>query len=204
MASLRTKNSEWENVWTGFKEGDMEAFRQIYDAFLGNLYSYGSKLTTNTVVVEDSIQEMFLDMYTHRKNLSETDNLEYYLLKVLRRTIFHKLKQENRFQLIEDIKHGAFNLDFEIENNMPDDIQEEKINLIKESLSAMDPQNKEILYLKFYRGLSYLQISELLEIKPDSAKKQVYRIVARLREVLGNQLLELFMMCFRAQNKFDY
>ena len=133
------------------------AFRQIYNAFLGNLYSYGSKLTANTLVVEDSIQEMFLDMYTHRKNLSETDNLEYYLLKVLRRTIFHKLKQENRYQSIEDQNTDRFNINFEIEANMPDDIQEEKIKLIKDSLSAMDSQNKEILYLKFYRGLSYLQ-----------------------------------------------
>lgn len=199
MASSSNHGNDWLDTWAEFKKGDMEAFRQIYDAFLGNLYSYGSKLTTNTLIVEDSIQEMFLDMYTHRKNLSETDNLEYYLLKVLRRTIFHKLKKENRFQLLEDFKPEAFRLDFEIETNMPDDIQEEKINLIKESLLAMEPKNKEILYLKFYRGLSYNQIGELTGIKPDSAKKQVYRIVSKLREVLGNQLLELFMLCFRAQ-----
>ena len=190
----------WQDVWNEFKKGDMEAFRQIYNAFLSNLYSYGSKLTNNTLVVEDSIQEMFLDLYTHRKNLSETDNLEYYLLKVLRRTIFHKLKQENRFQSLEDHKLETFNIDFEIERNMPDDIQEEKITLIKDSLSTMEPQNREILYLKFYRELSYNQISELLGIKPDSAKKQVYRIVSKLREVLGNQLLELFILCFRTQN----
>lgn len=200
MASSKIKENVWQDVWNEFKKGDMEAFRQIYNAFLSNLYSYGSKLTNNTLVVEDSIQEMFLDLYTHRKNLSETDNLEYYLLKVLRRTIFHKLKQENRFQSLEDYKPETFNIDFEIERNMPDDIQEEKITLIKDSLSAMEPQNKEILYLKFYRELSYNQISELLGIKPDSAKKQVYRIVSKLREVLGNQLLELFILCFRTQN----
>ncbi|HAZ04277.1 MAG: hypothetical protein A2W90_23040 [Bacteroidetes bacterium GWF2_42_66] len=200
MASSKIKENVWQDVWNEFKKGDMEAFRQIYNAFLSNLYSYGSKLTNNTLVVEDSIQEMFLDLYTHRKNLSETDNLEYYLLKVLRRTIFHKLKQENRFQSLEDHKLETFNIDFEIERNMPDDIQEEKITLIKDSLSTMEPQNREILYLKFYRELSYNQISELLGIKPDSAKKQVYRIVSKLREVLGNQLLELFILCFRTQN----
>ncbi len=46
----------------------MEAFRQIYDGFLSNLYSYGSKLTADSSIVEDSIQEMFFDMYYHRED----------------------------------------------------------------------------------------------------------------------------------------
>ena len=196
MSSLANHDNDWQDAWTRFKKGDMEAFRQIYDAFLANLYSYGIKLTDNTAIVEDSIQEMFLEMYTHRKNLSETSTLEYYLLKVLRRTIFHKLRKESRYQPMEE---HSFNINFEIETNMPDDIREEKIALVKKSLSDLGPQNQEILYLKFYRGLTYQQIGELLGVKPDSAKKQVYRIISGLREVLGNQLLELFIMCFRAQ-----
>jgi RNA polymerase sigma factor (sigma-70 family) len=198
MVLSKTEENTWRGVWDEFKKGDMEAFRKIYNGFLPNLYSYGSKLTADNSIVEDSIQEMFLEMYTHRKNLSQTDNLEYYLLKVLRRTIFHRIKKEARFQSIEDGKSGTFSIDFEIEKNMPDDIQEDKIKLIKDSLVKLDQQNREILYLKFYTGLSYLQIGEMLGIKPDSAKKQVYRIVYKLREDLGSQLLELFILCFRA------
>lgn len=176
----------------------MEAFQKIYNGFLENLYAYGSKLTSNISVVEDSIQELFLEMYTHRKNLSETDNLEYYLLKALRRIIFHKLKKENRFQSLENSDLGAFNIDFEIEKNNPDDIQQGKIDLIKKSLASLTPKNREILYLKFYRGLSYQQIGEMLDMQPDSAKKQVYRVIARLKDDLGKQLLEFFFLCFIA------
>ncbi len=176
----------------------MEAFRQIYDGFLSNLYSYGSKLTADSSIVEDSIQEMFLDMYYHRKTLSSTVRLEYYLLKTLRRTIFHRIKRESRFQPIENSESGSFIIDFEIEKNMPEDIQEEKIRMIKDSLAKLDQQHREIIYLKFYARLNYQQISDILGIKPESAKKQVYWVVTKLREDLGSLLLELFMLCFKA------
>ncbi|MGV8091773.1 MAG: RNA polymerase sigma factor [Mangrovibacterium sp.] len=193
---LKTEIDSGKNIWSRFREGDMEAFRKIYDTFLPNLYAYGSKLTSNIPLVEDSIQEMFLDLFTHRKNLSGTDNLEYYLIKVLRRTIFHKIKNEARFQSLED--QGAFNIDFEVESHMPDDLQEEKIKRVKDSLASLSPQNKEILYLKFYQGLTYQQIGEMTGTQPDSVKKQVYRIISRLRTDLGSQLLELFILCFKA------
>ncbi len=189
---------DWTVVWKEFRAGDMNAFQKIYNGFLENLYAYGSKLTSNIAVVEDSIQELFLELYTHRKNLSGTDNLEYYLLKALRRIIFHRLKKESRFQSLTDSDLEVFNIDFEIEKNNPHDILQEKIDLIKKSLASLTPRNREILYLKFYRGLSYHQIGEMLEIQPDSAKKQVYRVISKLKGDMGIQLLEFFFLCFRA------
>jgi RNA polymerase sigma factor (sigma-70 family) len=198
MASSKTEENVWGGVWNEFKKGDMEAFRQIYDGFLANLYSYGSKLTTDSSIVEDSIQEMFLDLYNHRNTLSSTIQLEYYLLKALRRTIFHRIKREARFQPIESSESGTFIIDFEIEKNMPEEIQDEKIRMIKDSLAKLGQQHREIIYLKFYARLTYQQIGEMLGIKPESAKKQVYRVVTKLREDLGSQLLELLILCFRA------
>jgi len=189
---------DWTLIWKEFRRGDMEAFRSIYSAFVGKLYAYGHKLTPDIQIVEDSIQELFLDMYTHRQNLSETNNLEYYLLKAIRQVIFHRLKNENRFYSMDDFNSKAFNVDFEIEKNNHDDIRQEKIERIKKSLNSLTPKNREILYLKFYRRFSYQQIGEMLEMQPDSAKKQVYRVIAKLKEDLSSQLLQLLYLCFRA------
>ena len=195
---MQLKEHNWTSVWKEFRKGNMDAFQKIYNAFLDKLYAYGSKLTSDFSVVEDSIQELFLEIYTHRENLSETVNLEYYLLKAIRQIIFHRLKKENRFYSLDELNSTIFNVNFEIEKNRPDDIQQEKIELIKKSLDSLTPKNREILYLKFYRGLSYQQIGEMLDMQADSAKKQVYRVISRLKEDLGSQTLELFFMCFKA------
>ncbi|MDD3945874.1 MAG: hypothetical protein PHS38_14355 [Bacteroidales bacterium] len=60
MALRQITKYDWPEVWKEFREGDMEAFQKIYNGFLEKLYAYGSKLTSNFAVVEDSIQELFL------------------------------------------------------------------------------------------------------------------------------------------------
>jgi RNA polymerase sigma factor (sigma-70 family) len=194
---MQDKVKDWSAVWIRFKEGDLNAFQQIYDGFLPNLFAYGKKLAPGFELLDDCIQELFLELYTHRKNLSIPENLEYYLLKSIRRIIFHKIKKENRFINLEENLTKSFLFELELDNYANEDFKEDKIDLVKSALSELPTSQREILYLKFYNNLSYIEIGDLLGVRPDSAKKQIYRIIERLRTDLSSQILNLFSVCFR-------
>jgi len=195
---MQANTKDWSAVWMRFKEGDLNAFQLIYDGFLPNLYSYGSKLAPGFELLDDCIQELFLELYTHRKNLNTPDNLEYYLLKSIRRIIFHKINKENRFiNLEKENLTKSFLFELELDNYENEDFQEEKLELVKFALSELNTSQREILYLKFYNNLSYIEIGEILGVRPDSAKKQIYRIIERLRSDLSSRILNLFSVCFR-------
>jgi RNA polymerase sigma factor (sigma-70 family) len=194
---MRTRSHEWQAVWTRFKEGDLNAFQQIYDGFLPGLYAYGNKLVPGFKLLDDCIQELFLELYTHRNNLRNPENLEFYLLTALRRIIFHRVRKENRFINLESNLSRSFLFELELDQNENEDFKQEKIEVVKAALAELNTSQREILYLKFYKNLSYLEIGEMLNIRPDSAKKQVYRIIERLRTELANQILNLFAVCFR-------
>ncbi len=192
------RNSEdWSVVWIRFKGGDLNAFQSIYDGFLQNLYAYGAKLAPGFELLDDCIQELFLEIYTHRQNLKDPENLEFYLLTALRRIIFHKLKKEKRFINLEENLTKSFLFEMEMDNYENEDFKLEKIEVVKSALTELNSSQREILYLKFYNNLSYNEIGELLGVRPDSAKKQVYRIIERLRSDLTNKILNLFAICFR-------
>ena len=191
------KNTDWSIEWSRFKSGDKDAFQLIYGHFFDRLFQYGCKLTTNTELVEDCIQELFLKIYTNRNKLSDTDSVEFYLLKALKLTIYGKLRKEKRLVFNRGEGDG-FKLEFLLETEEPDDIDQRKIELILKSLNELNPSAREIIYLKFYSGLDYQQIGDMLGIKPDSAKKQVYRVVSSLRAILKDFPLELLVICFRA------
>jgi RNA polymerase sigma factor (sigma-70 family) len=140
---------------------------------------------------------LFLEIYTHRKNLKNPENLEFYLLTALRRIIFHKIKKENRFTNLEGNLTKAFLFELELDNYENEDFKEERIKVVKDALAELNTSQREILYLKFYNNLSYIEIGELLGVRPDSAKKQVYRIIEHLRIDLANRILNLFSICFR-------
>ncbi len=59
----------------------------LYKSHIEILYRYGHKLTTDTQLVEDSIQDMFIELWNSRKRLSDTDSIKYYLFRILRRKI---------------------------------------------------------------------------------------------------------------------
>lgn len=194
---MKKRSEDWSVIWKRFKEGDLNAFQLIYDGFLSNLYAYGTKLAPGFDLLDDCIQELFLDIYTHRKNLKNPENLEFYLLTALRRIIFHKIKKENRFTNLEGNLTKAFLFELELDNYENEDFKEERIKVVKNALAELNTSQREILYLKFYNNLSYIEIGELLGVRPDSAKKQVYRIIEHLRIDLANRILNLFSICFR-------
>ncbi|MBV5312745.1 MAG: sigma-70 family RNA polymerase sigma factor [Prolixibacteraceae bacterium] len=194
---MKKRSEDWSVIWKRFKEGDLNAFQLIYDGFLSNLYAYGSKLAPGFDLLDDCIQELFLEIYTHRKNLKNPENLEFYLLTALRRIIFHKIKKENRFTNLEGNLTKAFLFELELDNYENEDFKEERIKVVKNALAELNASQREILYLKFYNNLSYIEIGELLGVRPDSAKKQVYRIIEHLRINLANRILNLFSICFR-------
>lgn len=191
------KNIDWSTEWSRFKSGDKDAFQLIYDHFFERLFQYGCKLIGNTELVEDCIQELFLKIYTNKSQLSETNSVEFYLLKAMKLTIYGKLRKEKRL-VFNRGETDEFKLEFLLETEEPEDIDHQRIELILKSLNDLSPSAREIIYLKFYSDLDYQQIGDMLGIKPDSAKKQVYRIVSSLRSILKDFPLELLVVCFRA------
>lgn len=189
-------NINWSAEWTQFKKGNQNSFRRIYDYFFDRLYWYGLKISTDTELVEDCIQELFLTLYTRRENLSETDNLEFYLMKSLKLTLYQKLRRQSVIDdLSQPLEIFSFQLVAENEENAADS---EKLQMVQSCIENLSPAAREILYLKFYSNLDYRQIGKIVGIQPGSVKKQVYRIVGRLKEIVGRQYREFFCLCYKA------
>ncbi|MGV8090649.1 MAG: RNA polymerase sigma factor [Mangrovibacterium sp.] len=192
----RGKNISWSVQWRNFRKGDMDSFHHIYDHFFDRLFQYGCKIIDDTELVEDSIQELFLTLYTNRNHLSDTGNLEFYLLKALKLTVYGKLRKERR-RIIKSDPLEEFNLEFLIETEETESIEQRKVELVLKSLKELSPAAREIIYLKFYSDLSYEEIGHMLGIKADSAKKQVYRIVSSLRVILKDVMSHLLVIFHR-------
>ena len=68
--------------------------------------------------------------------------------------------------------------------NFDFDISEERQNRIKvitKSMNSLSIRQKEAIYLKYTEGLSYQEISEVLEIDIASVRTLVYRGIKRIK-----------------------
>ncbi len=185
----------WALIWEKFRAGDRRAFEIIYSDFVDALFAYGLKMTPHRALVEDAIQDTFLDVYNYGSRLRNPGSLEFYLYKTLKRIIIRKLKEKYRFAHPDDFV-AQFDLKFPLEENELEEM-EEQTGMLKSELKNLDAKKRELLFLKFNSGLTYNEIGELLDCKPDTVKKQVHRILKLLRGKLGEDFLELFVMFVR-------
>lgn len=196
---IRIKDrSYWQKVWTRFNAGDREAFEEIYRDFVDVLFDYGAKITNDRDLLKDCIHDLFISLYKYRKNLVNPEYIEFYLLKSLRRNIVRQLKRERNLNPIVEKELIRFNLKFDLEDQIfRKDSADNQLKSLGNILSELDDYKRELLYLKFHSGLNFREIGTILDIKPDTAKKQIYRLLDDLRMKYGEKLLELLYVCYR-------
>lgn len=183
MALTKEEITTEEPCWDKFVDGDKEAFTSIYNFNIDALFSYGMKLYPDKDFVKDCIQDVFLDVFEHRKELSVPRNVKHYLFMVLKRTMFRKLKKERKKERLSEFENLAFITEYNIESKTIDkEVEIYKKNLVHKILKELTAKQQEILYLRFTKGFNYIEISKIIDIDHNSVRKQVYRAIKKLRK----------------------
>jgi RNA polymerase sigma factor (sigma-70 family) len=170
----------------------------VYFHFYDYLYDYGLRKTSDIHAVEDAIQISFLNIIKQRENLSKVNNLPGYLISTFRRQLFSDLKKQKQMIPFENISDEHFEY-FKISDSESLDKKEleDLYHTVNDCISNLTDRQKEILYLRFEKGVSYDIISEMLNITVDSCYKSVYRTVNILKEevekVIGSRMNALFL-----------
>ncbi|MFS4457415.1 RNA polymerase sigma factor [Maribacter sp. 2304DJ31-5] len=181
--SSEKEHSIKDDLWAKFVNGEKTAFTSIYNQYVDALFAYGSKLSLDTELVKDCIQDIFIELYTRRRQLSEPRVIKYYLFKMLKNGILKKLKKERRTSSISELNDSFFFAEYNVENKTIDlEIDDNKRRLISKTLKSLTDKQQEILYLRFTMEFDYREISEIIGIDHNSVRKQVYRAIKKLRE----------------------
>ena len=51
-----------KEIWNQFRAGNDDAFERIYNSYFDRLYNYGCQFSKDHALVEDTLQELFLDL----------------------------------------------------------------------------------------------------------------------------------------------
>jgi RNA polymerase sigma factor (sigma-70 family) len=180
-----TTVSEGEQVvWNALRTGNRKALDYIFEKYVKLLYAYGGKITKDQGVVEDAIQDLFVELWQRHAALSTTDNIKFYLLKSLRRRITRRIAVDQRklgdHSLQEDYSWEVeFSMESTIIQQQTSIAQQEQLN---RGISKLSDRQREAIYLKFYEKMSYEQLAEVLDISLTSTYKLIGKAVDALRK----------------------
>lgn len=170
-------------VWVNFVNGNQKAFASIYNTYIDSLYVYGFKICPDKELIKDCIQDVFIDLFQRGSQLSAPSNIKFYLFKVLKHSVYRKLKKERKYGELSARNLDFFQTEYCIERKIiHSEIEKSRKRFIQLITNELSSKQQEILYLRFTMGFTYKEISEILIIDHNSVRKQVYRAIKKLRE----------------------
>lgn len=178
-------NDSDQSVWDALRLGDKKALDHIFEKHVSLLQWYGEKITKNHSIVDDSIQELFIELWNKKALLSSTTCIKFYLFKSLRRRITKKLKKESWHKgLLSPGTLSNHEFDFSRESAMIDEETSiERKKYVSRIIGSLSKRQQEIIYLKFYEELSASQIAEVMGLSIGSVYSLVGKAFASLRKL---------------------
>jgi RNA polymerase sigma factor (sigma-70 family) len=135
-------------IWVSFRKGEKWAMAFVYSENAEKLYRYGLKITSDSALVEDVLQDLFAGLIKNRKSLGDTDNILFYLLKSFKRKLLRKIQSENRYDRKEEMKDINFEVTWSVEHDLIlNEFSEQKQKMLSEALQKLTPRQKEAIYL---------------------------------------------------------
>jgi RNA polymerase sigma factor (sigma-70 family) len=175
-------------LWESFLQGDQEAFGLLFRNNYPYLFQYGAKICPNQALLEDTIQDLFLEIWKNRNGVPAL-SVRAYLLKALKYKLLKELSRNNPTQLHENmVEDGAFELGHEAFLVSKQD-DEDRSKKVLESLQQLSPRQKEIIYLKFYQNLSYEEVSVIMNINYQAARNLLYHAIKALKKMMVHLVL---------------
>lgn len=170
---------------------DTQRFASFYDAHVRDIYSYLYYRTQHRETAEDLTSQVFLKALDKFAAYDETRGAFIaWLYRIARNTLIDHYRSSRETLDIEDV------WDLQSDSDVARDAEaHERIEKLRPYLSALPREQRELLLLRLWDGLSYAEISEIVGKSEDACKMAYSRVVARLRkEVPASILLLLFFM----------
>ncbi len=184
--------------WNKIKSGDKRAFRMLFDEYYSSLCLYANSIVGDLDISQDIVSDCFVRIWERKETIDIKSSVKNYLLLAVRNNVYSYLRSpENRKTDIDTVIKGFENTPIE-EYDLEKD---ETIFQVYKLIEELPEQRKKILELAAFKGMSYKEIAEMLDISVNTVKTQMSRAYLFLRDRLGSNHLLLWL--FFKNNKIN-
>ncbi|MDD2304183.1 MAG: RNA polymerase sigma-70 factor [Prolixibacteraceae bacterium] len=158
---------------SNFRNGDIEAFRKIYESYCEPLYRFAYSYMKDSFEAEEIVQDVFIKIWERREDVDEQKSFKSYLYRITVNKVFNELKHRVVKQKYEQ---HALNFD-QITSETPESsIQFQELNKKLDLLLTQLPeQQRNIFIMSRWKGLSNAEIAESLSLSLRTVENQIYR-----------------------------
>lgn len=185
-------------------EGDEAAFEQLFFHHLPMSRRVVYGIVKQEAVVNDIIQEVFLNVWLNRTELTQINSFSHWIYKLL----YHRSLNWLRKQSYQK-KDGQLYFEKGLTSLTSNETEEavifaETSRLVKEAIMQLPAQTRKVYMLSRENGFKVPEIAEQLNLSQQTVKNILVRAGKNIREYLIQHdiKLPLILFVFTAQNIF--
>jgi RNA polymerase sigma-70 factor (ECF subfamily) len=160
--------------------GDREAFFQVYDRHASRVLALCRHILGESMAAEDATQEAFLRLWTRAGQYDPArGKVTTWLLTIARRISIDRLRSEARRPTPDAIDADSTWAELADPASMGEDARWQSLRLVLLDLPA---EQRRVIRLAFYFGLSHSQIAEMLGMPLGTVKTRLRLGMRKLRQ----------------------
>ncbi|MGM8214349.1 sigma-70 family RNA polymerase sigma factor [Bacillaceae bacterium W0354] len=157
--------SKWKDI-----HSDDDLFLEMMQVYRVDLYKTALSFLKNKHDALEAIQEVTYRAYKKRKTLKKPQYAKTWLIRIMINYCQDQIKKSKK------LVHG---FDFD---RVESDSNEENYLLIEQLISRLNRNEQELIYLKYFHGLTYVDLSEQLDTPEGTLKTRIHHALRKLRE----------------------
>jgi len=174
-------------LWQSIRKGNQLAFTSLYKKYVNALYNYGMHIQVDHDGVIDTIQELFVNIWSRRDSMSEVDKVKYYVFKSFRNLYFQRISKENKLvHQLDFTEYSEFRVESYEQELILSQSNELQIKSLQNAINDLTKRQKEAVILRFYNELSFQEIGSLMSISVDGVHNLLSKAIAILRKNMKN------------------
>ncbi len=184
-----------EELMLACQKGNETALEALYQRHYRPIFLYIARMMGNKRdLAEDLAQETFIRIYVNRASWKPQAKFTAWLYRIARNLCIDEKRRywnrnvhaESSMVSNDESRDIPFLDRIEDENGDARHALESKMheNLIKQAINQLSEEQREVIVLNKYQGLSYGEIAEILGVSAESVKQRAYRAHLKLRTIL--------------------
>lgn len=172
-----------ESLWDGMVHGDQEQLLLLYNRYYHTLLFVGLKEIRDPQLVKDTIQQLFLYLWEKKENLSKARNVKAYLLTSFLRKLSSDWKKAGRLANLQVVRsqYSDETVPTPEEKLIFKDEQQHLSRQLLEHINELPGRQKDLIFLKYYEGLSYEEIVQQTGLAPRTVYNKIHEALKKLK-----------------------
>lgn len=180
------------------QQGDIDAFEALQRHFEAAIQRFVRRLIGAGQAVDDIVQDVFISLYYNLHRINPIEQIRPYLFRIARNRCFDELRRyQNRPTVSLDDEPVNIWVSYTATADHYDSQPEEVAHWlllhleVQEAMDKLPEIQRQALILYAEEGLSYAEISQVMECSIGTVKSRLFHAKQNLRNLLRPETLEM-------------